>query len=62
KTKGGIDLNPNIMEIKSKGGSQDFIFEFNNQSNITTNIKGLVPLIINVAPVNNIPFLLGSGR
>jgi len=57
---GGIDFNPNMMEIESKGRSEDFIFEFDNQRNVTTNIKGLVPIIINVTPVTNVPLLLGE--
>ena len=48
------------MEIESRGRSGDFKFEFENQKNVITNINGLVPIIINVAPITNIPLLLGE--
>ncbi|MCK5342024.1 MAG: hypothetical protein KAR20_01400 [Candidatus Heimdallarchaeota archaeon] len=59
---GGIDFNPNIMEIESSGRNEEFIFEFDNQRNVTTDINGLVPIIINVTPVTNIPLLLGESE
>jgi len=59
-TKGGIDFNPSIMEIESRGRSDEFIFEFDNQRNVTTNINGLIPIIINVTPVTNMLLLLGE--
>jgi len=59
KRKGGIDLNPNMYSIEKKGEQSNFKFEFDNQNAISPNITGLVPIIINVTPVTNIPMLLG---
>lgn len=59
ETPGGIDLNPNIMEIESRGKVEKFIFKIEGKEwNVNTDIKGLVPSIITVSPVN-IPMILG---
>jgi len=57
--KGGIDLNPNIYDIKSTGEESEFNFEFNLQETINPNVSGLIPVIINITPVMSIPMLIG---
>jgi len=54
--------HPNIMDIESRGRSKDFIFKFDNHINMPTNIDGLVPIIINVTPVTNVPLLIGKSQ
>lgn len=56
---GGIDFNPSIMEVHETGGEVDLNFS-NTQFTIAPDqINGIVPVIINVTPVTNLPFLLG---
>ena len=56
-TKGGIDLDPNLFEIKTKGDS-GLTFPRLKPGAVPT-INGLTPAIINVVPVTNLPLLLG---
>jgi len=56
---GGIDFNPNIYDFETRGSKGNFDFEFNNQPSVSSNINGLIPVIINVTPNISIPLLLG---
>ena len=58
-TKGGIDLNPDLLELKTKGGGIEFQLPENLKYLETTPINGLTPLIIEIVPVTNLPLLLG---
>ncbi len=54
---GGIDFNPNQLEIESQGGpiqfDNDLILENMDK------IKGFSPVIFQIVPVTNLPLLLG---
>jgi hypothetical protein len=59
---GGIDMNPKNIDMQKSGPGfkiqfPEFIPEF--PLNL---IEGLVPVIINVVPVTNIPFILGISQ
>ncbi len=56
---GGINLNPSIYDIETRGESSEFDFTFEDPAVINADITGLVPVIINVTPVTNIPLLIG---
>jgi hypothetical protein len=58
KELGGIDLNPNLFEIETKGDGK---LEFPKLKTLPQdfNINGLMPVIINITPISNLPFLLG---
>jgi len=56
---GGIDLNPQNIDIQTSGDDIKIYFPQYQQNLPQPNINGLVPVIINVSPVTNIPALLG---
>lgn len=60
ETVGGIDFNPEIMKIETMQTGESFDFEFTSPQILNTQVNGLVPIIINVSPVTNIPLLLGE--
>ncbi len=59
-TKGGIDLNPNNLELGSSGDKIQMKVSdrFLELQNVT--VDGFVPVIINIVPVNNLPLILGG--
>jgi len=57
---GGIDLNPNNTEIERKGQGRKINFTFDKKSFRTTDIQGLVSIIMNITPLTNIPQLIAS--
>ncbi len=60
KIKGGVDFNLANLNIERKGeGSSAIPFDLNNQDFEDLQVDGLYPVIINVAPVTNLPLLLG---
>ncbi len=59
KTKGGIDLNPNTMNMQIKRDGNGVPLPLNLQPIDNINIEGFQPIIINVAPIHNLPLLLG---
>ena len=56
---GGIDLNPALMDLQIKRDGNGVPLPFNLQPAEIMNIEGLLPVIINVTPVLNVPLLLG---
>lgn len=54
---GGIDLNPTHFDLERQGSASPIQFDLKNFENIE--IDGLYPVIINIAPVTNLPLLLG---
>ncbi|MBZ0166510.1 MAG: hypothetical protein K8I00_06855, partial [Candidatus Omnitrophica bacterium] len=58
KDLGGIDLDPNLFDLERKGDGT-LIFPKFMGSVEQLNINGLVPIIINVTPVPNLPLILG---
>lgn len=60
---GGIDLNSNMLDLQSSG--EGFNYEFQQltpQEMEDLSVDGLVPVIINITPVVNVPLLLGYGK
>jgi len=58
--KGGIDLNPNLIELKTKGERVPFILpNLEGQPMDIMKADIFVPIIINIAPVTDLPLLLG---
>jgi len=61
KDLGGIDLNPDNMSLRVQGDEIKFNYSGENAHILDTiPIDGFVPMIINVLPISNIPFLLGE--
>jgi len=58
-TKGGIDLNPQMFDLKVKGEGDDFLLPVTSKELKGINIEGFTPVIINITPATNLPMLLG---
>jgi len=60
-THGGIDFNPNNLELSEQGNQRNFDIPAVNLENMPSNItiNGIQPVIINVTPVPNLYLLLG---
>jgi|GEM_PF-1744198 len=57
---GGIDLNPQMMNLKIKRDGRGVPLPMSDQSiEALQQIEGFLPVIINVTPVQNLPMLLG---
>jgi len=59
KNPGGIDLNPNNLNLQTQGKSFDFQLPLDSIDLQNIRIDGFTPVIINVAPLTNLPLLLG---
>ena len=59
KKKGGIDFNPELMEMEEWGQDIEFDIPAEWRGVEPADIEGFVPVIINVAPITNLPLLLG---
>ncbi|MCK5179194.1 MAG: hypothetical protein KAR32_06655, partial [Candidatus Omnitrophica bacterium] len=57
--KGGIDLDPAMMDLQIKRDGNGVPLPVFQQPLDMINIKGFVPVIINVTPILNLPLLLG---
>ena len=60
-TPGGIDLNSNNLELSIEGDSIQMNFQ-NTDSFNNISIDGLIPVIINIAPITTIPMTLGKAQ
>ncbi len=58
--KGGIDFNPNYLNIQTQGSKFNLPLPANSLEFQNIEINGLVPFIINITPVANISNLLGE--
>lgn len=61
--KGGIDFNPNNLEIQTKGRGMDFDIPFDPQAieNMENmQIDGFIPVIFSITPIGSLPLFLGS--
>jgi len=57
---GGIDLNPQTIEMDKRGVGVNFqLPAFDQEQFQNMNIEGFLPIIINISPITNIPLLLG---
>lgn len=57
---GGIDLNPNLLELRIEGDGLNFNLPVNSMNLDQIQIDGLLPVIINIAPITNLPLILGT--
>ncbi|MBN1870298.1 MAG: hypothetical protein JW847_06985 [Candidatus Omnitrophica bacterium] len=57
---GGIDLNPELLDLQIKRDGNGIPLPLNQQPVYNMKIEGFLPVIINITPVaNNLPLLLG---
>ncbi|MBF0521436.1 MAG: methyltransferase domain-containing protein [Candidatus Omnitrophica bacterium] len=59
---GGIDFNPNRLELDKQGAHNDFEMPTNPADMENIQINGLVPVIMKISPVTNLPLLLGANQ
>ncbi|MCB9719339.1 MAG: hypothetical protein H6756_00525 [Candidatus Omnitrophica bacterium] len=62
QTKGGIDLTPDTLRVEVLRDDAGLPVPFTDAQLQHIHIDGLVPVIINVQPVLNLPLLLGQGE
>ncbi|MDP8212014.1 MAG: hypothetical protein P9X22_01825, partial [Candidatus Zapsychrus exili] len=58
KEVGGINLNPDKIDLQIRGEGQEFDIDTGDLENIE--INGLIPVIFSITPVVNLPLLLGA--
>ncbi len=58
-TKGGIDLNPALLDLQIKRDGNGVPLPLPMQPIENMHIEGFLPVIINITPVTNLPLLLG---
>lgn len=58
--KGGIDLNPALLDLQIKRDGNGIPLPMNQQPVTNMKIDGFLPVIINVTPVMSLPLLLGA--
>lgn len=56
---GGIDLNPQTINLQQQGSQMNISVPENYQELLNMNIEGLAPVIINITPIIHFPVLLG---
>lgn len=56
---GGIDLNPEMLDLQIKRDASGMPLPVSQQPIINMDIEGFVPVIINITPVTNVPLMLG---
>jgi hypothetical protein len=59
KEVGGIDMNPDLVELETTGRGMDIEIQFDPAQLETMPITGFSPIIYSIMPVTNLPFLLG---
>jgi len=57
---GGIDFNPNNLQLITQGGSINFKMSTDIPDLLNAPITGFTPIILQMTPVSNLPLLLGS--
>ena len=57
---GGIDLNPTHLSLNMRGANIEMKIPVDLQYLLTEPIEGFLPVIINIAPITNLPMLLGE--
>ena len=58
-TKGGIDFNPDLLDLQIKRDEEGLPLPLPQQPVEMIDIDGFIPVIINIAPVPSIPLLMG---
>ncbi|MBF0521619.1 MAG: hypothetical protein HQL24_01030 [Candidatus Omnitrophica bacterium] len=59
---GGIDFNPDRLKLEKKGVHSDFDLPTDAGDLDKIQINGLVPVILHITPVTNLPVLLGANQ
>jgi hypothetical protein len=59
---GGIDFNFDLLELEIQGQGADFNLPIANMNIQQIHIDGLMPVIINITPITNLPFILGASE
>ena len=60
-TKGGIDLNPTILDLNLEKRGEGVTLPISPEPlTEVLNINGLFPVIINITPITNVPLLFGE--
>lgn len=59
KNLGGINLNPNLIDLQIRRDGEGIPLPVDQQGIKNMNIDGFLPVIINVQPINNLQWLLG---
>jgi len=62
KDLGGINLNPALLNLQIKRDGNGVPLPLPQQPIGNMKIEGFLPVIINVTPINNLPFILGIGE
>ena len=61
-TTGGIDLNPELMDLQIKRDGNGVALPLLDQPvDVLQNIEGFIPVIIQMTPITNMPLILGMG-
>jgi hypothetical protein len=62
-TPGGIDLSSGKLHLKVQENSSDIDFSLGSLKDLQSiQVNGILPVIINIAPVTNLPLLLGLSQ
>lgn len=61
KKYGGINLNPALLDLQIKRDENGIPLPVSEQPIQQINIEGIMPVIINITPVANLPMMLGIG-
>ncbi len=57
--KGGIDLNPTMLNMNIQRDGNGVALPASRQSIENINVRGFIPVIINITPIVNLPLLIG---
>lgn len=56
-TKGGIDLNPEMLDLQIRRDDQGFPLPIDQQSFVDMEIEGFLPVITNISPASMVTFI-----
>ncbi len=59
---GGIDFNLDLLNLEIQGRGNDFNIPVKNLNFQQIHIDGLMPVIINITPITNLPLILGAAE
>ena len=57
KTPGGIDFNPEMLDLETQGEGVDFNLPFDTQNLENISIDGFIPIIYSITPITSLPIL-----
>ena len=62
---GGIDFNPEMLDLETQGSDVEFDLPFDSQNSQNfedISINGFTPVIFKIVPITNLPAILGSSE